>query len=168
MSNKNKILVGQFSEPVGLIGGIKINIMTSTFEVFKSLKKYSNFDESIVWNFRKITFKSNKCIAHLENFSSRDDVSKLKGLKIYSDKKNLPSTKHNEYYVNDLIGCKLIIKESNNIGKVIDIKNFGAGDLLEAKLNNKTVFIPFNKENIVSVSLSNKEVVIDPIAGILD
>ena len=168
MHNKDKILIGQFGAPVGLIGEIKINIMTSTFEVFKKFKNYSNFDGSIIWNFKKITLKGNRCIALLENCSSLEDVSKFKGEKIYSNKNYLPATKDNEYYVNDLIGCKIIIKHKNITGKVTDVKNFGAEDLFEVKLDNKIILIPFNRDNIISVSLRKNEIIADPIKGILE
>ena len=104
----------------------------------------------------------------VDNYFSIEDVLKLKGQKIYSSKTNLPSTKDNEYYVNDLIGCKLIIRDNNISGQVINIKNFGAGDLLEVKLDKKIVLIPFNNENNISVNLEKKEITADPIFGILD
>ena len=168
MIKKNRIQVGQFSSPVGLKGEIKVIIMTSTFEVFKKLKNYSNFDGSIIWNFKKITFKGKKCVVLLDNCFSLEDASKFKGQKIYSYKNQLPAANDNEYYINDLVSCKLIIKDSNFVGEVIDVKNFGAGDLLEVKLDNKIILIPFNKENIISITLNKKEIIADPITGILD
>ena len=164
----DKILVGQFGSPVGLNGEIKVIIMTSTFEVFKNLEYYINFDETIKWKFSKINFRSNKCVVKLDNYSSLEDVLKLKGQKIYSYKKYFPKIRENEYYVGDLIGCKFLIKKKNNVGKVIDIKNYGAGDMFEIKLNNKNYLIPFNKENIISIDLKNKEITSNPIPGILD
>ena len=71
MSNEDKILVGQFSSPVGLKGEIKVNIMTTTFEVFKKLQTYSNFDDSIKWNFERISLRGDKCVALIENCFSR-------------------------------------------------------------------------------------------------
>ena len=168
MSNKDSVLVGKFGPPVGLNGGIKVSIMTSTFEVFKKLNNYSNFDGSIIWNFNKIAFKGNKCVAHLDNCFSLEDASKLKGQNIYSRKKNLPAVGANEYFISDLIGCKIIIKKNNATGVVTDVKNFGAGDLLEVKFDKKSLFIPFNKENNVAVNLSKKEIIADPIQGILE
>ena len=168
MSNKDKILVGQFGSPIGLKGEIRVNIMTTTFEVFKNLQIYSDLEESINWNFYKISFKNNKCVVQLDNCFTREDALKFKGKNIYSRKKYLPNTKNNEYYVDDLIGCKIIIEKNNKIGKITDIKNFGAGDLLEVKLDNKIVLIPFNNENIISVKLDKKEVIANPILGILD
>ena len=164
----DKILVGEFGSPLGLNGEIKIIMMTSTFEVFKNLKHYTNFNETIKWKFSKINFRSNKCVVRLENYSSLEDVLKLKGQKIYSYKKYFPKIRENEYYVGDLIGCKFLIKKKNNVGKVIDIKNYGAGDMFEIKLNNKNYLIPFNKENIISIDLKNKEITSNPIPGILD
>ena len=168
MSNKDKILVGEFGSPIGLNGEIKVNIMTSSFEVFKKLKNYSNFDGTISWNFVNLTFRANKCVAHLVNCFSREDALKFKGQKIYSDKKYFPATKDNEYFVYDLIGCKLILEKNNIIGEVTDIKNFGAGDLFEVKFNDKLILIPFNKENIISVNLNKKEIIANPIKGILN
>ena len=168
MSNKDKVLVGQFGSPVGLKGEIKVNIMTSSYEVFKKLNSYSNFDGSIIWNFTNITFKGNKCVVHMNNCYSPEDASKFKGQKIYSSKNNLPATKDNEYYVSDLIGCKIIIKTNNITGEVMNVKNFGAGDLLEVKFESEIKLIPFNKDNNISVNLSKKEIIADPIKGILD
>tara|TARA_B100002052_G_scaffold258638_1_gene250717 strand:- start:717 stop:1223 length:507 start_codon:yes stop_codon:yes gene_type:complete len=168
LSKENKILVGQFSSPVGLNGEIKVNIMTTTFEVFKKLKKYTNFDGSTEWNIDKITLRGNKCIVRLDNFFSREEVLILKGEKIYSNKKFLPSTRDNEFYINDLIGCKLIIIENKKIGEVVDVKNYGAGDILEVKYYDKIILIPFDKANIVSVNINKSEIIADPIKGILN
>ena len=115
-----------------------------------------------------ITFSGNKCIAHVDNCFSSDDAFKLKGQNIYSSKKNFPEIPENQYYVNDLVGCKTIFKKNNMIGEVINVKNFGAGDLLEVKLDNKFILIPFNNENNICVNLSKKEIILDPISGILD
>ncbi len=168
MNNKDIVLVGRFGSPVGLKGEIKVSIMTTTFEVFKKLNSYTNIDGSKIWNFSKITFKGNKCVVQIDNCFSVDDASKLKGQNIYSSKTNFPTTRENEYYISDLIGCKIIIKKNNLLGEVTSVKNFGAGDLLEVKFDNKFVLIPFNKENNISVNLSKKEIIVDPIQGILD
>ena len=50
----DKTLVGEFGSPVGLNGEIKVIMMTSSFEVFKNLKHYINFDETIKWKFSKM------------------------------------------------------------------------------------------------------------------
>ena len=197
MSNKDIILVGQFGSPVGLKGEIKVNMMTTSFEVFKNLKNYYNFDGSVAWNFKNILFKNNKCVVQVEKYFSREDVLELKGQKIFSNKKFFPKTKdnefyindliecmiflkdntsivfqvfsknkRNEFYINDLIECMIFLKDNTSIGKVLSVQNFG--DLLEVKYNTKLILIPFDKTNILSVNINKKEIIADPIPGILD
>jgi len=168
LSNKDIILVGQFGSPLGLKGEIKVNMMTTSFEVFKNLKNYNNFDGSVAWNFKNISFKNNKCVVQVEKYFSREDVLELKGQKIFSNKKFFPKTKVSEFYINDLIECFIFLKDKSSIGKVLGVKNFGAGDLLEAKYNNKIILIPFDKTNILSININKKEIIADPIPGILD
>jgi 16S rRNA processing protein RimM len=112
--------------------------------------------------------RQKKCVAKLLHCKSRSEAEDLKNQKIYTSKENFPSTKDNEYYVSDLVDCKIRHNNGNDLGKVTDVNNFGAGDLLEIAYNNKKIYIPMNKENIVSVDIENKVIVVDPIKGIID
>jgi len=147
---------------------VNYSIKLSTKKVFKNLKNYYNFDGSVSWNFKNILFKNNKCVVQVEKYFSREDVLELKGQKIFSNKKFFPKTKDNEFYINDLIECMIFLKDNTSIGKVLSVQNFGAGDLLEVKYNTKLILIPFDKTNILSVNINKKEIIADPIPGILD
>ena len=111
---------------------------------------------------------NNKCVVHPKKCNSRETALILKGEKIYSYKNNLPTTKNNEFFISDLIGCNLISKDKSKIGMVLDVKNFGAGDLLEVQSNKKTILIPFNNTNIISVDVDIKQIIADPIKGIIE
>ena len=55
------------------------------------------------------------------------------------------------------------------IGIVYNVKNFGAGDLLEIVDKNKKIsYIPFNDDNIEDIDINNKKIIINPILGLLD
>ena len=62
----------------------------------------------------------------------------------------------------------IFLKDNSTIGKVLNVQNFGAGDLLEVKYNTKLTLIPFDKTNILSININKKEIIADPISGILD
>ena len=168
MNKSDLVHVGTFGAAIGLKGEIKINLSTSNVEVFKSFDCLYNFDCSIEWKFDFITMRQKKCVAKLSHCKSRSEAEVLKNKKIYTSKKNFPSTKDNEYYVSDLIGCKIMHTNGNDLGEVIDVNNFGAGDLLETTYNNKKIYIPMNKENVVSVDIEKKIIIVDPIKGIID
>ena len=78
------------------------------------------------------------------------------------------TTKKGEYFIRDLITCKIYMIDGTKIGNVVSVDNFGAGDLLETKIKNKTIYIPMNKDNLVSVDLDKQKIIVNPIKGILD
>ena len=159
--------VGTFGAAIGLKGEIKVNLLTSSFYVFKSLGEYYNFDQSIKWGFDSIVMRQEKCVVLPSHCKNRNDAEELKNQKIFSFKENFPSVNPNEYLVSDLIGCDIIHKNGNSLGNVISVDNFGAGDLLETIYKNKKIYIPFD-DNIFSVDLEKKIILVDPIKGIID
>ena len=168
MDKSNFVHVGTFGSAVGLKGEIKIKFLTSTIDVFKSLGQYYNFDQSIEWRFDSILERQEKCVALPTHCKNRNDADELKNQKIFSFKENFPSTKSNEYFVGDLITCKIIHKNGNLLGNVIRVDNFGAGDLLETIYKNKKIYIPLNDDNVVSIDLEKKIIIVNPIKGIID
>ena len=168
MNKSNFVHVGTFGAAIGLKGEIKLNLLTSTIEVFKSLGDYYNFDQSIKWSFESIVMRQEKCVVLPSHCKNRDDAEQLINQKIFSFKENFPSTNPNEYFVSDLISCKIIHKNGNLLGNVINVDNFGAGDLLETNYKDKKIYIPLNNENVLSVDLDKKIIFVNPIKGIID
>ena len=168
MSKSNIIHIATFGSAIGLKGEIKINLLTSSIDVFKSIDHYYNFDNSIEWKFNSIVLRQDKCIGHPSHCKSRNDAEELKNKKIFSSKDYFPSTKTNQFYVIDLVNCKIKHENGNFIGKVISVDNFGAEDLLETIYKNKKIYIPMNDDNVLSVDVEKKIIIVNPIKGIID
>ena len=111
--------------------------------------------------------RQEKCVALPSHCKNREDAEALKNQKIFSFKENFPSINPNEYLVSYLIGCSIIHKNGNSLGNIISVDNFGAGDLLETIYKKKKIYIPFD-DNVLSVDLEKKIIVVDPIKGIID
>ena len=168
MNKSNFVHVATFGAAIGLKGEIKVNLLTSTIDVFRSLDQYYNFDQSIKWSFEFIVMRKEKCIALPSHCKNRTDAEELKNQKIFSFKENFPSTYPNEYFVSDLIGCEILHENGTFLGNVISVDNFGAGDLLETIYKDKKIYIPLNNENVLSVDLEKKIIFVNPIKGIID
>ena len=166
---KNKLIhVGTFGQPNGLKGEIKIHILTSSLESFKNLNKYFIGEKLSKVNFKSFRFVGKKIIVSVDDYINRNEVKKLSGKKIFSLREYFPKIKNNEYYVNDLLECEVYNLEKKFLGTVINVENFGAGDLLEIKNNNKKFLIPINKENIKEINIIKNFIKIDPIPGVLE
>ena len=169
MKSKKMIHVATFGKPQGLKGEIKINIHVSSFEIFKKLDQFFMED-----GISKITFKSFRALgkkntSFILDCEDRGIAETYKGKKIFTLRESLPSTTNGEYYVFDLIGCKVFNMEKKELGLILDIKNFGAGDLMEiSRANKKNFFIPMNTDNLINIDLKKMIITVDPILGLLD
>ena len=169
MKKKELILVGVFSQPLGLKGEIKINIYTSSFESFKKIGKFFLEDDKSEINFKSLRNSGGKNYGFIKGCNDRSDVEKLKGKKIFAFRENFSKIKENEYYAIDLLKCTVIDMKKTVIGIVYNVKNFGAGDLLEIVDKSKKIsYIPVNDDNIVDIDINNKKIIINPILGLLD
>ena len=171
MKKKQLFHIGTFGKPVGLKGEIKITMHNFEFNKFesKSLSSYLVDEADVFWDFQYLKINKNKLTGKLIRCNSINCVENLKSKKIFIDVSHLPKNKKNQFYIFDLINCE--VKTSKNIllGNIIDIDNFGAGDLIKIKKdNNKSFYIPMNEDNVVKVDLKKKIVIVNPIKGILN
>jgi 16S rRNA processing protein RimM len=171
VKKKQLFHIGTFGKPIGLKGKIKIIMHNFEFNKFKSksLSPYLVDEANVFWNFQYLKINNNKLTGKLEKCNSINCAEKLNGKRIFIDINHLPKNKKNQFYIFDLINCE--VKTSKNIllGSIIDVDNFGAGDLLKIKKDiNKSFYIPMNEDNVVKVDLKKKLVIVNPVKGILN
>ena len=169
MKNKQLIHVGTFGKPVGLKGEIKIIVHNFEFNEFKSLSSYFLDEVAVIWDFKYLKINKNKLTGKLKKCDSINCAEKLNGKRIFIDINHLPKNKKNQFYIFDLINCKVKTSKGCVLGNIIKIDNFGAGDLAEVKkTNNKSFYIPMNEDNIVKIDIKKKLMIVNPIKGILN
>ncbi len=121
----------------------------------------------------KINFLKNSkksiWIASIIETKNKEQAEGLKGQLIFLEKRLLPKLMANEFYYDELKGLKIKIDGSIQKGIVKDVFNFGSGDVLEVSLDDKeaTIYIPFDRDNVGRIDLSNREIVLTPIKGLL-
>ena len=161
--------MGTFGQPQGLKGEIKINIFTSSFDSFKKLKKFFIKNDKSILKFKSFRQVGKKIIASIEECKDRNSAFLFNGIHILALREDFPKTNNDEYYIFDLLGCTVIDIKKNTLGIVEDIKNFGAGDLIEINHpDKKNFYIPMNEDNLIKININEKNIIVDPILGLLD
>jgi 16S rRNA processing protein RimM len=96
-------------------------------------------------------------ICTLKNVLDRNRAEELKGTELFITRAQLSA---DELYLNDLIGVAVFDKDIS-IGTVIGFENFGAGDLIDVKIEGRadTVLIPNTKAFVLEASVD--KVVVD-------
>lgn len=110
-------------------------------------------------------------IAKIEGVDDRDAAERLRGTKLHVPRAALPDTvEEDEYYLADLVGLKAFHIDGSVFGTVRGVADFGAGDVIEVALEEakgKVVVLPFTKEVVPEVILSERKMVVNPPEGLL-
>jgi 16S rRNA processing protein RimM len=104
-------------------------------------------------------------IARAAEVATREDAEALKGLDLYVPRGAFEPAGEDEFHLADLIGLAAVAPDGSALGRVRDVVNFGAGDLLEiAPPAGPTWLLPFTDEAVPEVDLARGiAVVIRPI-----
>ena len=99
-------------------------------------------------------------IAEIEGVHSRDDAEKMK-TSLFISRDALPDIDENEFYIEDLKGLKVLDTNKNEIGSLIAVQNYGAGDLLEIKpASGASYFVPFQDEYVRDINLDEQYIIV--------
>ena len=150
MSNE-KVTIGKIVSPHGVKGLFKVLVYSENEDTFFSHKshfKVKNKKIDIIKKFSKGSF----IVCESTTVKSREQVSEIinEDIEILATDLKKNNNNKNGFFHRDLIGCKVINFNSEDIGNVKAIHNFGAGDLLEldGKFPYMIRFEEVKKENI--------------------
>ena len=103
---------------------------------------------------------STGAIARIAGIADRAAAEALRGSLVEVERSALPPIEEGEYYHADLIGLPCVDAGGGELGRVVAVENYGAGDLLEVKRpDGKSSLIPF-KPGIAD--LEDGKIVLDP------
>jgi 16S rRNA processing protein RimM len=108
--------------------------------------------------------------ARLGGVTSKEQADSLKGLKLYANRTELPSLPDDEFYHTDLIGLDVLDTGGEKLGRVNAVHDHGGGAMLEItgpNIKGSTLLL-FTLENVPTVDLASKRIVIDPPAEATD
>ena len=101
--------------------------------------------------------------------SDREAAQALRGTELTVARDRLPAAAGDEVYHADLIGLAAETPEGQNLGRIVALHDFGAGEIAEVKpVSGATVMLPFGPEFVPEIDLDGGRVVIDPPEGLLE
>ena len=164
----NLICIAKITKPHGIRGQAKLisyaerpeNIFNYPYLYDEQLNEYKFKINAQTNNMFIVTFNQN---------TSRNLVEELAGTKLYITRDMLPKTEENEYYNSDLEGMEVFDSKKKLCGHILEIRNFGAGDIIEMSLIDKkdTIFLPFDRTFVTEINLEKNYMIFDFVgAGI--
>lgn len=163
-------------KPHGIHGEVKLEVYTdspqSRFKPGQILQLSAANKNDDVSPTQNLTVQSSRkhqgsLLVKFSEITNCEDAEQLRGYKIWVESDDLEDTQEEGYYSHDLEKMSVFVGEEE-VGQVLKIEPGIAHDYLVVKENNgNECLVPFVKQIVTDIDLSQKRVQIDPPGGIL-
>jgi 16S rRNA processing protein RimM len=154
MANSRPVTLAVIIGAHGVGGEVRLKVFA---ENVGGLKAHKSFNDGA------LTLKSlrdgNNVIARFAEIADRTTAERMRGTELTVPRDALPPLAEGEYYHADLIGLPAVSTDGEDLGRVVAVENFGAGDVLEIERSDgKRFMVPMTAD---AVPEWGKRVVID-------
>ena len=166
---KDLVSVGAITGAHGIKGEVKLKSFTAdpaaiaTYGPLQSARG----EQFII---TKLRGEKDGFIASFKGVTDRNRAEALRGTELFVERSALPQTPEEEIYAHDLIGLRVILDSGEELGTLIDLPNYGAGDLMEIERpgQRETLLIPYAESYVLSEDLENGIITVALPDGYLD
>ena len=164
---RDMVLVGAITGAHGIRGEVKLRSFTADPA---ALAAYSPLEtaKGATIEVQRMRPQKDGFIAVLKGVTDRNAAEALKGTELFVPRERLPEPDDDEVYVHDLIGLPVYLADGSLLGEIVDVADYGAGDLIDVKVEGRkdTVLIPFADQYVLEAD--GKKVVVDLPEGFLE
>jgi 16S rRNA processing protein RimM len=109
----------------------------------------------------EVSVREDGVYLRLANARSRDEAEKQRNWMLYVDRAHAVELGENETFICDLIGCKAVDTQGNELGKVTDVLQPGGNDVYVIKTPKGEMLLPALKHVIPTVDVEKGIIIID-------
>jgi len=163
----DRVCVAQIGSPHGVRGEVRLKSFTADPLAVKDYGPLTSEDGTTTFVIEAVREAKDHLVARLAGVSDRDAAARLARTRLYVPRTRLPPPAADEFYHADLIGLAAVRADGSELGTVVAIHDFGAGDILELRQEGKrdTVMLPFTSTTVPVVDIAGGRIVIDPPEG---
>lgn len=168
MSEDTRICVGAISGAFGTRGEVRLKSFTAEPSDIASYGALMSEDGKQSFELALIGEVKGGFTARISDVLTKEQADALRGIRLYTDRGNLPILPDDEFYHADLIGLQIFDTGGALLGSVKTVLNHGASDILEIAMpgSSETILLPFTREAVPTVDLTTGRLIIDPPEGL--
>lgn len=160
---KNLLAIGYVKSAHGVRGNIRVCSFSGESEHFYNLEELTlrRGRKKYIFKIENVSGRHPTLIIKLKGVETREDALKYKGWEILVPRENASPCGDGEYYIADLVGCKLYTDSQTPdlVGTVLSIVEAANADLLEVeKTDGEKIIIPFQDYFIGHVDITEKKI----------
>jgi 16S rRNA processing protein RimM len=176
-SMAQRICVGRIGAAHGTGGEVKLWPFTAERDAIARYGAMETADRTRQLEIVSLRPGKDFLIARFKDIANRDAAERLRNVELFVPRARLPEPAPDEFYQADLIGLTVVDLAGRTLGRIVAVRNFGAGDLLEisgsealvdSAASDETVLIPFTATMVPNVDVASRKVIVDPPSGLLN
>ncbi len=159
-----QILVGKVSGVFGIKGWVKVFSYTQPRERIFSYSPWllANSGELTSTKVLETRQQGKSLVARLQGIETREQAEALMGAEIKIERNQLPPLEPGEYYWQDLIGLTVEDLSDQCLGRIAEMMETGANDVMIVRDENREILIPWIRDQVVKqVDLEAGKVQVD-------
>jgi 16S rRNA processing protein RimM len=163
------VLVGRFGAAVGLKGEIRLQSFTGDPFAIADYGALTDQSGARAFQIEKLRPGGQGIlVARVAGVADRTAAEALTNIELYADRALMPAETEDEFYVADLIGLSAVTAAGERLGEIVDVVNYGAGDIVEVRPphGGDTLLFPFTKAVVPEIDIAGRRVVIAPPAEV--
>lgn len=163
-SPKDLVCLGVVTSPHGVRGQVKIKYYTQEPEGLISYGHLYDAKGNVTFDIVLKGEAKGLLIASIKGVNDRNAAERLKGTEFFVPREALPETESgDEFYYEDLVGMDVMLESGEVFGRVLQVHNHGAGDLLEImRSDGKKEFFSFSKASFPQIDLQKRTILFNP------
>jgi 16S rRNA processing protein RimM len=159
-----RICVAQIGGAHGIRGEVKLKSFTADPMAVKDYGPLMSEDGSATFEIEALRPAKGHLVARLRGVEDRDAAERLAQLRLFVPRERLPPPAADEFYYVDLIGLVAATADGTEVGTVVAVHDFGAGDILELRprAGGATIMLPFTDAFVPVVDLAAGRITVAP------
>lgn len=165
------VVIGIIEKPHGIKGDVKVRAVTNYPARFKSLHKViveppaggiEELEISKIWVRGKVVY------LHFKGVDTRDKANAIKGAFLSVKQEDVLPLEEGWFYHFKILGFEVKTISNEILGYVQEVMDLPANAVLVVKNENREYLIPVIRDVVKSMDMDGKEIIIEPMEGLLE
>lgn len=153
-----KLKVGQVLKAQGIKGELKVSCLLDDPKMLLHVKQLYLCNN--LHQVAKIRSDGTFFFVQFDDISDRNSAETYRGWDVFCEKSAL-QLQRDRYFVEDIIGCRVVLNDGKTVGEVVDVLQYGAADVYVCSSPKGETSFPVLKDLLISVSTEEKKIVLD-------
>jgi len=165
------VAIGRILKPIGTQGEVKVLPLTNDKQRFASLQSvWVGHDTTIVEqrDISAVRIDAKQVIVSLSGIETPQEAKGAKNKYLFVPKEQTIKLRPGSYFMDEVIGCKVVTEEQMNVGIVTDLLSLPINDVWVVRNGTREFLIPAVKAIIRKVDIKMKRITIHTLEGLLE